>query len=131
MSFQRITPSKFQRPIPFNSAIGFRLASKNSWWAPVWRGLVVNKGGKHYRAMRSAVWLYLYLIVHADRKTGRLFRRTSTIASDMGVRPETIRYWMAMLRQHGYITSKTTGRALDMSVERWKRIESRHRDVYR
>jgi len=86
---------------------------------------LVEKTGKHYGAMHSAVWLYLYLIVHADRKTGRLFRRTSTIASDMGVRPETIRYWMARLKHHGYITSKTTGRALEITVERWKRIEPR------
>ena len=92
----------------------------------MWRGLLVEKTGKHYRAMRSAVWLYLYLIVHADRKTGRLFRRTSTIASDMGVRPESIRYWMARLRQYGYITSKTTGRALEIKVERWKRLQPRH-----
>jgi hypothetical protein len=75
--------------------------------------------------MRSAIWLYLYLIVHTDRKIGRLFRRTSTIASDMGVRPETIRYWMAILKRCGYVASKTTGRAANITVERWNRIESR------
>jgi hypothetical protein len=70
-------------PLQFNK----RVPRIQSWWAPVWRGLIVEPSGKHYRAMHTAVWLYLYFIVHADRGTGTLFRRINTIAHEMGVEP--------------------------------------------
>jgi len=98
---------------------------KRSWWAPVWRGLVVEASGKHYRAMHTAIWLYLYLLVHADRKTGKLFRRINTIAQDMGVGQATVRRWLAALAKHGYVTRSRTGRALDITIERWKRLQPR------
>jgi Helix-turn-helix domain len=84
--------------------------------------LVVEQTGKHYRAMRSAVWLYLYLVVHADRQSGELFRRIATIAQDMGLKAPTIGRWMAALRKHSYIRSEKTGRALKITVLRWKRL---------
>jgi hypothetical protein len=91
-----------------------------SWWAPIWRGLVVEGSAKHYRAMRSAIWLYFYLIVHADRRTGTLYRRIGTIAHDMGVNPTTVTRWMAKLASRGYITRRRTGRALQIAIARWK-----------
>jgi len=97
----------------------------HSWWAPIWRGLVVEGTAKHYRAMRSAIWLYFYLIVHADRRTGTLYRRIGTIAHDMGVNPATISRWMAKLASRGYIVRERTGRALQITIERWKRLQPR------
>src|SRR5882762_3470126 len=102
-----------------------RLARVQSWWAPVWRGLIVDQAGKHYRAMHTAVWLYLYLIIHADRKTGTLFRRVTTIAQEMGVGPGTIRRWLAVLVQGGYIARRTTGRSLQLEIQRWKPLVPR------
>jgi DNA-binding transcriptional ArsR family regulator len=108
-------------PLQFNT----RVSRVQSWWAPVWRGLIVEPSGKHYRTMHTAVWLYLYLIVHADRKTGRLFRRVDTIAMEMGVGQATIRRWLSVLVQRGYVTRRRTGRSLQLEIQRWKRLQSR------
>ena len=97
---------------------------KEKWWTPVWRGLPVEPTGKHYHLMRNALWLYLYLLVYANRRTGTLFRRNSTISRDMGVNSRTISRWMNTLRKGGYIeTRRRAGRALDISITKWKPIK--------
>ncbi len=90
------------------------------WWGPVWRGLTVEENAKHYRAMGKAVWLYIYLIVHANRKTGELFRLIPSIAKDMALPERTIRDWLRKLRKGGYVTTQSTGRGLVISVLKWK-----------
>jgi hypothetical protein len=112
---QRIVfPERFSKP---------RHGTRPSvWWGPVWRGLFVDPAGKHYRAMGRALWVYGYLIIHADRRTGTLYRTVATIARDMQVSDRTIQAWLALLRQHGYIRTKTTGRALTIGIEKWKPI---------
>jgi hypothetical protein len=92
------------------------------WWGPIWRGLLVEGTAKHYKAMGRAVWLYMYLIVHANRRTGTLFRLLPTISKDMGLKVGTIRQWVSVLRQHGYIKTKSTGRALEITIEKWRPI---------
>src|SRR5438270_12689689 len=79
------------------------------WWGPVWRGLFVDPAGKHYRTMGRALWLYCYLIVHADRRNGTLYRTVSTVANDMQVSKRTVQSWLTLLRRHSYIRTKTTG----------------------
>jgi hypothetical protein len=114
-SLQRITfHTKFFRPT--------QSARPSVWWGPVWRGLFVDPAGKHYRVMEKALWLYGYLIVHADRKTGTLYRRVSTIALDMQVSERTVQAWLSLLRRHGYIRARTTGRALSIGIEKWRPI---------
>jgi|ERR1041384_977716 hypothetical protein len=93
-----------------------------AWWGPIWRGLVVEETAKHYKAMGRAVWLYVYLIVHADRRKGTLFRLLPTISKDMGLKVRTIRQWLSVLRKRGYIKTKSTGRALEITIERWRPI---------
>jgi hypothetical protein len=100
-----------------------------AWWGPVWRGLFVDPAGKHYRAMGRALWLYGYLIVHADRKAGTLYRAIATIASDMYVSARTIQAWLAILRRHNYIRTTTTGRALKITIERWKPAQKLNQDA--
>lgn len=51
------------------------------WWAPVWTGLVMDAEGKHYQRMKNALWLYLYFLLTANRKTGWLVRKTGTICA--------------------------------------------------
>lgn len=101
-----------------------KLQSENqvkSWWAPVWRGLII--GGKHYRVMKTALWLYLYLIVHADREIGFLFRTIGKIASDMKVSERTVKRWLRILRRSDYIITESTGRSLKIFIQRWKSIK--------
>jgi hypothetical protein len=76
--------------------------------------------------MGQALWLYGYLIIHANRRTGTLHRTVSTVASDMQVPKRTIQAWLSVLRQHGYISTKTTGRALEIKIEKWKPIVVGH-----
>jgi hypothetical protein len=92
------------------------------WWGPVWRGLTVEPTAKHYRAMGKAVWLYLYLIVHANRETGVLFRLVPVIATDMGLSVRTVCYWLSKLRNGGYVKTEYNGRGLTIAVLKWKPI---------
>ena len=80
-------------------------------------------GAKHYKVMGSAIWLFSYLLLHADRKTGRLIRKLDTISKERGINKRTIRYWMSKLRQHGYITTNHTGRSLEIFIQKWKPLE--------
>lgn len=105
-------------------------ARTTGWWGPIWRGLFVDPTGKHYHAMGKALWLYGYLIVHADRKTGVLYRRIATISNDMQVSGRTVQAWLSLLRRHGYIRTKTTGRTLEISIEKWKPIHSKRQNSF-
>ena len=97
-------------------------ARPTRWWGPVWRGLFVDPEGKHHRAMGRALWLYGYLIVHADRRAGTLYRAVATIARDMRVPSRTIQSWLSLLRRQGYIRTESTGRALVIRLEKWRPI---------
>jgi DNA-binding transcriptional ArsR family regulator len=112
-----------QKTVPKDSKSKAALVSKTKWWTPVWNGLPVDAGAKHYRAMGSAVWLYLYLLVYSNRETGKLFRRIPTIATDTGLSSRTISRWLNTLKTHGYVESRQTGRSLQISVTKWKSIK--------
>jgi len=90
------------------------------WWRAVWRGLVVDAEAKHYRSMGSALWLFLYLIIHANPNSGSLNRKYQTIAGEMGISPRTIRSWLTRLMQHGYVRVTRTGRSQIIHISRWK-----------
>ena len=96
--------------------------AEKSWWTPVWRGLVVDPEGKHLRRMKSALGLYLYLLEHADRRSGRLVRKYGTIARDMGFPARTVRNWMGGLDFYDYIRITKTGRAMIIDVLKWRPI---------
>lgn len=99
-------------------------SSQKSWWAPIWRGLVVDPKAKHYRNMRSALWLFIYLVVHANRKTGQLSRRYETIVRETGINKRTIRHWLSVLQKSGYIEVERPGRAVaaHIRLQKWKPI---------
>jgi hypothetical protein len=96
------------------------MTTQKSWWAPIWRGLVVDADGKHCRRMKNAIWLYLHFVLHADRRTGRLKRKCGTIAVEMGMPEATIRKWLDILRHHEYIETRNTGRCLEIAINRWR-----------
>lgn len=98
------------------------MTSNKTWWAPVWRGLVVDPEGKHCRRMKNAVWLYLYLLLHANRCTGTLTRKCQTIAQSISVNEKTIRKWLSTLRTHDYIETRSNGRATEIVIKKWKTI---------
>lgn len=98
-------------------------STKSNWWTPLWRGLAVEPSAKHFKAMGSAVWLYLYLLTFANRTSGNLFRRISTIASDMGLSSRTVSRWLRVLKAGGYIEVRQTGRSLQIAITKWKPIK--------
>ena len=92
------------------------------WWGFVWRGLVVSRTAKHYNAMGRAVWLFLYLIIHANRRSGTVYRRVRTISQDIGLSERTVQIWLKTLRDKEYITTERTGRSLIIHINKWKPI---------
>jgi hypothetical protein len=99
-----------------------RTTSEKNWWTPVWRGLVVHPEGKHVQQMSKALGLYLYLLAHADRRSGRLVRKYGTIARDMGFPVRTIRTWMARLAFYDYVGITKTGHAMVIDIPKWRPI---------
>lgn len=79
---------------------------------------------RHYRKMRNAIWLYLYLLLNADRKTGSLSRKLRTISGDMGISKNMIMRWLNILREEGYIATKSTGRCLVIKIAKWRSAEA-------
>lgn len=96
------------------------VVNQKDWWAPVWRGLVMDKEGKHYRKMRSGIWLFLYLLLNANRRSGLLYKKIKTVSSDTGWNRDMILRWLNILRRSGYIATKNTGRCLLMQIRNWK-----------
>ena len=96
------------------------------WWGFVWRGLIVSRSGKHYRVLGRAIWLFLYLIIHANRNTGTLYRRIRTVALDMNIPERTIQLWLKILRDNGYVSTERTGRSLIIHITKWKPIGRSH-----
>jgi len=119
------TNFKYHKTFPEDSKHKVGFVSKANWWTPLWRGLVVEPAAKHYKAMGSAVWLYLYLLVYANRSTGSLFRRNATIAKDMGLSSRTVSRWLNTLKAGAYIEVRQTGRSLQISITKWKPINKR------
>lgn len=98
------------------------MENKKSWWAPIWNGLIMDQKARHYSEIRSALWLFLYLVLNADRRTGRLLRKIGTMALDMGISRDTILSWLQRLKQGGYIETRSTGRFLFIQIGKWKAI---------
>src|SRR5262245_2260973 len=96
--------------------------TQKQWWAPVWKGLVMDSEAKHYRTMKNAVCLYLSLLLNANRKTGILMRKIETVTNDMGVTRDTALRWLKVLRSGSYIQTVNTGRSLTIQVTRWKAL---------
>jgi len=100
------------------------LQQAKTWWGPVWRGLVVDPAGKHYRQMGTAFWLFVYLVIHADRRDGHLHRKYETIAGDMGISVRSVRRWLERLAKYKYVSLRQTGRSQVIHICKWKTLLS-------
>jgi len=105
------------------SAIGrVRTPRLNTWWVPVRSGLVRDASGKHYKAMRKAIWLYLLLLSAANHVTGKSFMRVETMAKATSFSKRSIERWLRVLREKGYIRTSSNGRSLNILIEKWRPI---------
>lgn len=101
-------------------------SSKESiWWSPVWSSLVLDKKAKHRRVIKQAIWLYLYFLTVANRRTGISYRKISTIAIETGFEKRSINRWLKLLRDKKYIETQSSGRALKFLVTKWKPISKK------
>lgn len=98
--------------------------NQKQWWTPVWTGLVMDREARHYRKMGKAIWLFLYLFLNADRRSGFLAVKVKTISSKMGIKPDTIARWLNILREEGYIATQNTGRGLLIQIKGWENPSS-------
>jgi len=93
---------------------------QKDWWAPVWKGLVMDADAVHFQTMGNAVWLFLYFLLNANRSTGILVRKVKTICSDTGIQRRKIFEWLNVLREGKYIVTKSSGRCLAITIGKWK-----------
>lgn len=100
---------------------------KKNWWIHLWSGLVIDESAKHQKAMRQAIWLYLFLLLVANRRNGMLFRRISTIEKETGFNRRSIGRWLKVLRENDYIKTYSTGRFLQIAIQKWKPIINRQK----
>ena len=94
--------------------------TEKTWWAALWRGLVDDPEGKHYRRLGIAIWLLLHLILHANRATGRTPLKLRTAARITGIPLRTLERWLALLRREGYVTLEKAGKVDWVVIFRWK-----------
>jgi hypothetical protein len=97
--------------------------SPQSWWIHLWSGFVRDPTAKHYKKMGNAVWLYLYLLISANRTDGTVLRRLETIVLQTGYNERTVARWLQELREEGYITSTSNGRSLRIIITKWRPIK--------
>jgi hypothetical protein len=95
---------------------------RNIWWVPMRSGLVRDISGKHYKAIKNAIWLYLFLLSAANHVSGKLFMRIDTIARETSFSTRSVNRWLRILREKGYIRTHSNGRSLDISIEKWRPI---------
>ena len=84
----------------------------------------MDREARHYRRMGKAVWLFLYLFLNADQRSGFLAVKVKTISSETGVKPDTIARWLNILREEGYIATQNTGRGLLIQIKGWENPSS-------
>lgn len=110
----------YQKTFPREDQSKPKSYSKKNWWIPLWKGLL---SAKHYQTMRNSLWLYLYFLIHANRYSGRLFRKISTVSNDMELNQRTISRWLKILKRNGYIETIQKGHSLEIIITKWKPIK--------
>lgn len=88
--------------------------------AIVRRGLVVDDKATHFRRIRQAIWLYVYLLLAANPRTGKRLLDLAGVARDMGLQEGTIRSWLGHLRKRGYVRVERVAGHLRVTIHRWR-----------
>lgn len=95
---------------------------KRKYWNPIVRGLTHDSDGKHYYRLKHAIWLYLYLLIEANHRTGRVLTTLEKISSDMGLDIQLLITFLGHLKRWNYVsTQKESGQIL-FKIAKWKSI---------
>jgi DNA-binding transcriptional ArsR family regulator len=93
---------------------------KNSWWFPVWKGLIIDSNAKHRINMATSIWLYLYLLLSVNRKNGITSKKQKDMAKDLGYSVRTIQKHLFRLKSNGYITIEEQVKMPKIQITKWK-----------
>ena len=91
-------------------------------FGPLLREIVADATGRNRRRMRQAVWLYFYLIVFANARSGKLISRIPDIAAALGVSENTVNSWLGHLKKWHYVSVVKMGNGLHFRVNRWQEV---------
>jgi hypothetical protein len=80
------------------------------------RGLLEHPQALHIRRMRSAVWLYLSLLVRLPAGQNAVELDTAEIASAMGLPDGTVRSWLGHLRTRRYVNLQRSGESVRVRI---------------
>ena len=94
---------------------------EKSWWAPFRSGFFLDS--KHRKRMGNAIWLYGYLHLYADRRTGKLTRKVQTISDEIDVPTRTIESWFAVLRKGKYVKTQRLFQGLAIEILKWRPLK--------
>ncbi len=97
-----------------------KLPRNNSWWIPVWKGLVVDDEAKHRIAMGTSIWLFLYLLFSVNRKTGFTRKKQKEVADDLKLSLKTVQTQLAKLKKQGYIEIEPHAKMPKIKICKWK-----------
>jgi hypothetical protein len=98
------------------------MQDSKDWWAPLRDWLITDQQGQHYRVMKNAIWLFLYLLIHADPATGEVAKTIETISAVMGIGERTIQRWLGRLKDKDYVKTKSNGRLIIIQIVNWNVI---------
>jgi hypothetical protein len=87
--------------------------------------LTVDSEAKHYHRLKSAVWLYLFILSSVNPRSGRLMITVPDIAAQTGIKEETVSSWLGHLRKWNYVSAKRQEESLLLKISGWK-LESKN-----
>ena len=94
--------------------------AKNSWWFPLWKGLIVDENAKHRIRMGTSIWLYLYLLFSVNRKTGITYKKQKDMAIELGFSIRTIQKHLLRLSSNNYIIIEKQSKPQKIQITKWK-----------
>lgn len=103
-----------------NPAFAISKKRERHWWTPLWKGLVFDAESRHRQRMGAALWLYLYLLTCANRKSGTVHKKQTTIARETGYPLRTIQRHLHRLNREEYILMENSIRPPKIRIAKWK-----------
>ena len=92
------------------------------YWNPVFRGLTHDPDGRHYFRMKHAVWLYLYLLIEANYRTGRVVTSIEKIRQDTGIETNLLCSFLGHLKQWNYVSTEKQNGHILFKISKWKTV---------
>lgn len=99
------------------------------YFVAVWRGLMRDATAKHYKQMGQAIWLFLNLLMAADKQGYIKAISYKRLNINSGIPVVNLKRYMATLRRHKYVSTRSTGRYLTIQISNWKTIREKKEEM--